>query len=145
MEFILELYKGCKCIKTGKELFFGMTPEEIADALEEKSQEIVRGSEEMYTYLTVDYNNNLAAAFQFFPEAVLYLEDERYPKLCGRNLCRMKHKDLKKIIKQYDPDCIDDAGVQSLKIGIGTYYESTTYPVPESIIIFQQGYYDKFI
>ncbi len=142
MEFVLELYKGCKCVKTGKELLFGMTPEEVSEALGEESQGIVRGSEEMYTYLTADYKNNLAVAFQFYSEAVLYIDDERYPKLCGKNLCGMKHKELKKIIKQYDPDCIDDAGVQSLKMGIGTYYESTAYQVPEAIIIFKQGYYD---
>ncbi len=100
---------------------------------------------EYYDDYRVDYDkNNKAIAFEFFSHSDLFIitEAKEFNDLKEKNLFKIPFVEINKILCVIDPSSkVTDAGVISLKYGIGTYLEDSEEDTCESIIIFKKDYY----
>lgn len=83
-------------------------------------------------------------AFEFFSHSDLFIitEAKEFNDLKEKNLFKIPFVEINKILCVMDPSSkVTDAGVISLKYGIGTYLEDSEEDTCESIIIFKKDYY----
>mgnify|MGYP004588980353 FL=1 len=144
MSYLINPYVGFQDELNGLFFPFGIDKSEF-HALIKKEPNSYMSTLEYYDDYRVDYDrNNKAIAFEFFSNSDLFIitDANEFNDIKEKNLFKIPFVEINKILCVNDPSSkVTDAGVISLKYGIGTYLEDSEEDVCESIIIFKKGYY----
>lgn len=138
MEFAIEPYVGAGKIR------LGMTSQQIQDVLNATPEKFKKSAKaeietDAYKWCHIYYKNpGVCEAIEFFQPAQVILG--------GQNLLGKPFETIKQLFLKHDDSVVlENAGLTSLKYGVGIYAPSAlkepSEPI-ERVIVFEKGYYD---
>jgi hypothetical protein len=141
MDLVINPYIGIGQIK------LGMTQSQIRNTINSEFKSFVRNK---YSELPHDHFMELGIIIEYKQPGIcdsIQAFSPTNPIWRGQQLLNTSFSELDRWFLNIDPDReLDNCGLTSYKYGIGIYapyYEEEANSLPESIIVFTRGYYDK--